>query len=598
MASAWSAEKTFVCSVCLETLKDPATLPCGHSYCLACIQSHWDIGNSRGQYSCPQCRQIFKPRPTLAKSTLLVEAMEKLRTTNLKQNPSAAVSSVPPSELTYLEDLPDIGPQPLRVYPQLPTVAARPCPQHNQPLDLFCCHDRECVCVVCCQHGHKGHRVVKPEEERQKRQEELSQMQAEVARRAKETEKMLKELPNVARQQKALVQVLQQERLDLFSDLANVITLTGTQFGELLGTHERSSGSKIESHIHRLEQEMVQLHWKGEELSRLADMQDHIGFLKNFLTMEMADSTVGTQESILSKEEAVVADVCSVLKELQESVKELCKSSLAKLVTLVNEDPVTSRTEGATAPNIIPVNGFSSLQSTVYETLNPAPLPLPGPQVTANEASAPPPPLHQPQAPPVTTLGLVSPIPMSREELLKFRFEPTMDPNTVYRHIHLSDGGRKATLRTENQYPAYHPDRFLYWRQLLCSEPLGGSPCYWEVKWTGPKITIGVAYKDMDRRSSDDKSRLGHNPLSWSLYWSGTSFSFWHNNQEKLLGSPKGRRIGTYLDQHAGILAFYRIVNDEAHLLHKHVTQFSGPLYPGFRFWSGAGATVKICQLD
>lgn len=73
---------------------------------------------------------------------------------------------------------------------------------------------------------------------------------------------------------------MQQERLDLFSDLVNVITLTGTQVGELLCTHERSFGSQIEGHIHRLEQEIVQLHWKGEELKRLADMQDHIRFLK------------------------------------------------------------------------------------------------------------------------------------------------------------------------------------------------------------------------------------------------------------------------------------------------------------------------------
>ncbi|XP_061682451.1 finTRIM family, member 86 isoform X2 [Syngnathoides biaculeatus] len=583
MASAWCEEDTFVCSVCLETLKDPATLPCGHSYCLICIQSHWDKGSSNGQYSCPQCRQIFKPRPSLAKSTVLVEAMEKLRSNRLNRSPSPAVCSAPSSEPIYLELLPETRPQQGTVYPQLPTGSARPCPQHNQPLDLFCHDDRECVCEVCFQQEHKGHRVLKLEDERKERQKELIQMQAEVERRGQETEMTLKELPNVARQHKALVQSLQQERLDLFSELVKVITLTGTQVGEVLGTHEQSFGSQIEDRIHRLEQEMVQLHWKGQELSRLAGMQDHVCFLKNFLTMEPAGPHAATQESILGKEEAVIEDVRSALKELQESIKELCKCSLAKLVTLVNEDPVVLRSEGATAQNLISVDGVSTMQNTV----------------PASEASAPPFPQPEPQAPlPVTTVGLVSPEPKMREELLKFRFEPTMDPNTVYRHIRLSDGGHKATLRAENLNPVEHLERFHYWRQVLCREPLAGSPYYWEVEWTGQKITIGVAYKEIDRQSSDDKSRLGHNPFSWSLYWSGTGFSFWHNSQEKLLGAPKARRIGTYLDQHAGILAFYRISNDQAHLIHRHVTQFSGPLYPGFRFWSGVGATVTVCQLD
>lgn len=112
------------------------------------------------------------------------------------------------------------------------------------------------------------------------------------------------------------------------------------------------------------------------------------------------------------------------------------------------------------------------------------------------------------------------------------------------------------------------------------------------------QITIGVAYKEMERKGSDDKSRLGHNAQSWSLYWSETGFSFWHNNQEKLLGSPKARRIGIYLDQHAGILSFYRITNNQADLIYQLQNQFSGPLYPGFRFWAGVGATVTICQLD
>lgn len=111
------------------------------------------------------------------------------------------------------------------------------------------------------------------------------------------------------------------------------------------------------------------------------------------------------------------------------------------------------------------------------------------------------------------------------------------------------------------------------------------------------QITVGVAYKEMQRKSSDDLSRMGHNAFSWSLYWSGTGFSFWHNGQEKLLGSPKARQIGVYLDQHAGILSFFRISNNQAQLIHRHQSQFSGPLYPGFRLWS-AGEAVAICQLD
>uniref|UniRef100_A0A3Q3KJH8 RING-type domain-containing protein n=1 Tax=Monopterus albus TaxID=43700 RepID=A0A3Q3KJH8_MONAL len=32
----------FCCSVCLEILRDPVTIPCGHSYCLDCIEDYWN----------------------------------------------------------------------------------------------------------------------------------------------------------------------------------------------------------------------------------------------------------------------------------------------------------------------------------------------------------------------------------------------------------------------------------------------------------------------------------------------------------------------------------------------------------------------------
>ena len=78
----------------------------------------------------------------------------------------------------------------------------------------------------------------------------------------------------------ALVQALGQQSTDLFSDLVKNVNHTGIQVGELLSTHETSLGSQIEGQIHRLEQQVVQLNWKNEELSRLAAMEDPVCFLK------------------------------------------------------------------------------------------------------------------------------------------------------------------------------------------------------------------------------------------------------------------------------------------------------------------------------
>ncbi|CAN9511090.1 unnamed protein product [Ophioblennius macclurei] len=610
MASAWAEEESFMCSVCLETLKDPATLPCGHSYCLACIKNHWDKRDSKGQYSCPQCRQVFNPRPSLAKSTLLVEAMEKLRTNSLK---ATAASTASPSMPVYLEVLPDVKQRPGSMYPQLPTVDPRSCPKHNKPLDLFCQEDKECVCEVCCLHEHEGHSVVKPENERKHRQKELDEMHAEVHTRIKKTERKLKEIPHAARQHKALVQALERESKDLFSDLVMNMNDTNGQFGELIRTHESELGSQVEGQLHRLEQEVAQLHWKSEELTRVTDVQDHICFLKNFFTLSPLGQTSASGDSVLDQEAAVVASIRSIMKELQEGIQGLCNESLHKITKLLNQDSTASASNGVQTVSRPQADQScqAPLQNTVYETITDHP---PTPPARPKEpepskpmrpssfqgASAPPlpiPPLH-PRAYSVSAVGVVNPEPKTREEMLKFRFEATMDPNTAYRHVQLSDGGCKATLRAENNNLPDHPERFQFWRQVLCKQPLGGSPYYWEVEWTGQKVTIGVTYKEIERKGSDEKSRLGHNAHSWSLYWSGSGFSFWHNGQEKLLGSPKARRIGIYLDQQMGILAFYSITNNKANLIHRHLTQFSGPLYPGFRFWSGAGSAVTICQLD
>uniref|UniRef100_A0A673NAN7 RING-type domain-containing protein n=1 Tax=Sinocyclocheilus rhinocerous TaxID=307959 RepID=A0A673NAN7_9TELE len=53
----------FSCSVCLDLLKDPVTIPCGHSYCMICITNYWNQDDQKGIYRCPLCKQIFTTRP-------------------------------------------------------------------------------------------------------------------------------------------------------------------------------------------------------------------------------------------------------------------------------------------------------------------------------------------------------------------------------------------------------------------------------------------------------------------------------------------------------------------------------------------------------
>nr|XP_046176397.1 zinc finger protein RFP-like [Oncorhynchus gorbuscha] len=76
LSRSFLSEDQFQCSICLDIFINPASTPCGHSFCMACIGRHWD-GAKLCQ--CPLCKETFKKRPDLQINRTLREITEQFK---------------------------------------------------------------------------------------------------------------------------------------------------------------------------------------------------------------------------------------------------------------------------------------------------------------------------------------------------------------------------------------------------------------------------------------------------------------------------------------------------------------------------------------
>ncbi|XP_052408011.1 NACHT, LRR and PYD domains-containing protein 3 isoform X5 [Carassius gibelio] len=180
----------------------------------------------------------------------------------------------------------------------------------------------------------------------------------------------------------------------------------------------------------------------------------------------------------------------------------------------------------------------------------------------------------------------------------KYACDLTLDPNTALTRLVLSEENRKVTLVFEGQSYPDHPDRFVNWGQILCSERLTGR-CYWETEWSGEEAEIAVCYKEIKRKRGSGDCVFGRNVNSWSLRCSDQGFIAHHNDKDtRIFVAPdSSKRVAVFLDEWSGSLSFYS-VSDTHTLTHLHTFThtFTRPLHAGFRLYY-TNSSVSLCHI-
>ncbi|XP_069545617.1 E3 ubiquitin/ISG15 ligase TRIM25-like isoform X2 [Brachyistius frenatus] len=566
-------ESQFRCPICLDILKDPVSIPCGHTYCMACISDYWDQADS-GQLSCPQCRETFSPRPVLRRNTVLAEVVDKLKLSEMVTAPElylGGVGEVPcdfcPVESKLRADksclvclasfcelhvLPHREVGTLRRHKLVAAVeclAERLCAQHRLGLEpagsgseAEAAGDWSGDCLLCEADQEEVHNV---DAQRARRQLQLQESQRMVQGRIRTGERELEEFQQSLESIKVSASAVLEDSEALFADMALRLEKTKAEVRARLEAKERAVVGRAERDIELLEKDLEELRRRDEEMSQLLQSEDNTHVLQTAPLLCVPLAT-GRHSRALSLPTEAFSGARRALCHLRSHMEEVCREEVDKISRAVNENYVSAG-ECVKVPVSFPVSSLS---------LQPAD--------------------HR-----------------MRAAFLRFSCHLSLDPDTSHPTLVLLEGPQGAHCGEEPQSYPPHPQRFDSVAQVLCREGQFGGASYWEVEWRGGGwVDIGVTYRGIGRKGGGKPCLLGRNENSWRLRCTHAGYAAWHDNRKTTVAAPPCPRIAVFLERQKGALSFYSL-SDTVVLLHTFRCPFSQPLYPAFRL--DLDSTLLIC---
>ncbi|XP_041072520.1 E3 ubiquitin/ISG15 ligase TRIM25-like [Carcharodon carcharias] len=372
-----SLEQQLSCSICLEVFSQPVQLPCGHTFCLDCIQKNWD---QNPLAACPQCRATFLPRPSLRKNIVLCGIVDEFnrmgqaqaaRLSSVSIN-GGGISSVSGADIpcdscpigrgakaakSCLSCLATFCQAHLR--PHLEEVTLRDhqltepvrglglglggkrCPAHGKLLEFFCRTDQMCICGLCILHVHRDHEVIALEEESTEKKKFL---QEEKVRRQSQIEEINTAINKLKENVTSIKKTALQVRSDIdkhFGDLIDCIKESQSVATNVIESEEAVALAQAESIQSWLKQKCSGVTSKSDEIDRLLKSDD-IQLLKEFHALEETetDQVLPTLDTDFDKQLSSLKSV--VVKMTKNIMQQLHEAHTEKLPAIKENGPLAN----------------------------------------------------------------------------------------------------------------------------------------------------------------------------------------------------------------------------------------------------------------
>ncbi|XP_072737443.1 E3 ubiquitin/ISG15 ligase TRIM25 isoform X1 [Ciconia boyciana] len=615
-------EEELTCSICLCLFSSPVTVPCGHNFCASCLELSW--AGLSGNFSCPQCRATFAGRPQLQKNTVLCRVVEQLQGcagAGAEEAAAAAgggcgAEAAPvycdscqqaPAVQTCLTCTASFCPEHLRPHqdspafrdhqlcPPLRDLQQRKCPQHNKLFEFFCSQHGSCICSLCL----LGHKLCPTSPLQLAKANAESALKKRLLELCNQSERAARALNTVKTNQSQAAETASRKKELIRSEFTEIKALVEereNQALKVIADEEKRVCNKFDYVYGVLGSKKNEIQSLRDQIEMALTEVDDILFLKRAAALQR----MSTKEAFVP---VIEMDQNLIHSAYQSAInlKDIVKLS----VTQCREKRAEAKPGKAKPAPVTPVNKAFVVKKP------------PGPQHSHKEKT-----LHQTQttlqveadtkekkkpAKVAPTTGTLNPVAVvstkeliesfltkSREELLQYAANITLDYNTAHNKVILSERYTRMSVSDTPLNYNHHPQRFTDCSQVLGFQCFKRGIHYWEVDLQQHNFCgIGICYGSMDRQGPE--SRLGRNSSSWCIEWFNAKISSWHNDVEKSLPNVKATKIGVLLHCEGGFVIFMA-VGEKHNLIYKFKTQFTEALYPAFWLFS-SGTVLSLCQL-